>query len=97
MDKKLTLHSMVCHNPKVVGQMVEGEIVLVLIDQNQVKVLNEVGSQIWELMDGRHTIAEIGTALCAEFDVSEQQAQEDTLDFIGELLDKGLVSYQAEK
>lgn len=79
-------------NPTVVGRVVEGEAVLVLPQQGEVKVLNEVGARIWELIDGSRTIREIVDIICDEYAVEEEQAESDTLAFIAELESKSIIS-----
>lgn len=79
-------------NPTVVGRVVEGEAVLVLPERGEVKVLNEVGARIWELVDGSRTVREIVDTICAEYDVEVAQAESDTLAFVAELESKGIIS-----
>lgn len=92
MTNGLTIQSILSKNPKVVGQTVDHEAVLILLEKNQVKVLNEVGSRIWELVNGQRTISDISNIICYEFDVTQQQSQDDALVFLEELLFKGIVS-----
>ena len=75
----------------VTGQVVDGEAVLVLPDKGEVKVLNEVGARIWELSDGKITIAEIAEQLTQDFEVDIQKAQDDALMFLQELEMKGVI------
>ena len=92
MPSDLIQESRLSKNPQVVGQTVDSEVVLVLLEKNQIKVLNEVGTRIWELVDGERTIAEISRILCDEFNVDEQESLEDAIEFLEELLIKGIVS-----
>ena len=71
----VSLDSYAVPNPAVVGRFVEGEAVLVLPQQGQVKVLNEVGARIWALADGARTLRQIAAALCDEYDVNQAQAE----------------------
>lgn len=89
----LSSNSIPAPNPNVVGRMVDGEAVLVLPDQGQVKVLNPVGARIWSLADGSRSIAQIAQVICDEYDVDPQQAQADALEFFTRLEDKGVVSF----
>ena len=75
----------------VTGQVVDGEAVLVLPDKGEVKVLNEVGARIWELSDGKITIAEIAEQITQDFEVDIKKAQEDALMFLQELERKGVI------
>ena len=52
------------------------------IDASQINVLNQVGSLIYELSDGQHSVADIASQLAARFDVSYAQAESDTLEFL---------------
>lgn len=53
--------------------------------------LNDVASYIWDRLDGSHSIEEIALALTAEYEVEEDQARQDVLEFVSNLLDLGLV------
>ena len=75
----------------VVAHVVDGEAVLVQPDRRMVSVLNPVAARIWELADGRRTLAEIAALICEEFMVEPAQAQADVLEFAGLLQSKGLV------
>jgi hypothetical protein len=56
-----------------------------LSDSSEVNVLNFVGSRIFELSDGTHTIAEIAQLIASEYDVSAEEAQEDVTTFIQQM------------
>jgi len=69
------------------------ELILVPIrtkvtDMNEMFTLNEVGSFIWEQIDGAHTEADIIKAVVDEFDVDEAKAGEDVTGFIVRLEEK---------
>ena len=88
----ISLDSYAVPNPAVVGRIVEGEAVLVLPEQGQVKVLNEVGARIWVLADGARTLRQIAAALSDEYDVNQAQAKADVLDFVAQLAELGIAS-----
>ena len=88
----VSLDSYPVPNPAVVGSIVEGEAVLVLPEQGQVRVLNEVGARIWALADGTRTVQDIVTAICTEYDVEPSQAEADALAFLPGLEAKGVIS-----
>ena len=79
-------------NPNVRGRTIDNEAVLVLPDQGLVQVLNQVGASIWALVDGKRTVRDIAAALCAEYEVDQDQAEADTLAFVAELEAKGILS-----
>jgi len=88
----VSLDSYPVPNPAVVGRIIEGEAVLVLPEQGQVKVLNEVGARIWALADGTRTLRQIVATLCDEYEVDQAQAEADVCAFAAELEEKGIIS-----
>jgi hypothetical protein len=70
---------------------VDGEAVLVDPDRNVVRMLNTVGSRIWELADGTRTVDEIAEALTEEFEVEVSEARQSVVEFVDELADKELL------
>jgi len=89
--ERLTADSRLIAREGVVSRQVEQETVLVLPEQGQVKVLNPVGGLIWSLLDGRRSAAAIAESVCRQFTVEPAQAQADTLAFLEDLLERGLV------
>jgi DNA/RNA-binding domain of Phe-tRNA-synthetase-like protein len=73
--------------------MFEGEVVIVDPEKNMVRMLNHVGSRVWELADGTHTTKDILTILTKEFEVEEKEAEDSIEGFIEELADKGLLTW----
>lgn len=85
-------HTRPTPHPSVVGRIIDDEAVLVLPEQGEVKVLNEVGARIWQLIDGSRTVEEIADVIYSEYEVDEEQARSDVLAFIVELESKGIVA-----
>lgn len=69
----------------------EGGLV-VLPGRAEVKVLNEVGSKIFSLLDGKHSHDEIVTAVAEEFEVSDDQARADLAAFLADLASNGMLA-----
>ena len=73
------------------SRVVDGEAVIVIPQKGVVTVLNETGSGIWQLLDGRNSVEDIINIISSEFSVSRQEAEKDTLEFIEELVGKDMV------
>lgn len=67
------------------------ETIFLSPDGAQVHAVNELGTFIWSLLDGKSSLAQVRDRICAEYDVPPQQCEEDLLAFVGELADKHLV------
>jgi hypothetical protein len=87
-------------DPNIVNRKIAGEVVLVPIRHNVgdlacIYNLNEVGSRIWELIDGGVTIRQIRDRLVEEYEVTPEQAEADLIEFLGQLEQAGVVSQAA--
>ncbi len=89
-DKYPVLHA------QVASQVMDGQAVVVLADTGRVNILNEVGTRIWELMDGKRTVRELAEVLASEFEVTREAALEDTRAFVQELVARNAVELRAE-
>jgi hypothetical protein len=55
---------------QVAATVVDGQAVIVMADSGQVTVLNDVGTRIWQLSDGKHSVDEIVQTIVAEYEVT---------------------------
>lgn len=77
----------------VVARTLDGEAVLLDLASEEYYSLNEVGSRIWELADGEHSVDDMVAAIVAEYEAERAQVEEDVLDLLDELGREGLVSW----
>jgi hypothetical protein len=81
------------HHPQIAARVFSGEAVIITPTENTVRMLNTVGSRVWELADGTRTVDEIAGVLTQEFDVDLPQAQASASQFVDELAAKGLLAF----
>jgi hypothetical protein len=79
---------------QVATRVVEGSAVIVLADAGTVQVLDEVGTRVWELMDGSRTVEQIAQEIENEYDVSLEQAAQDVAELAQKLLDAQAIVLQ---
>jgi coenzyme PQQ synthesis protein D (PqqD) len=82
-------------SPDVVSRSIAGEQILVPVRNGAAQIdylftANEVGSMVFGLLDGRRDGLEIARLLTTEFEVSEEQARHDVIEFLAELYEAGL-------
>ena len=70
----MQLTDVVAHTPGIVSRMVDGEAVLVDPKKGMVRVLNPTGARIWEMIDGRRTVAELAAGIAAEYGIEASRA-----------------------
>ena len=72
-------------HPQVASRTVDGSAIVVLADSGEVKILNAVGTRVWELVDGERTVQQIIDLIIDEFEVPNDQAQQDVVEFLQQL------------
>ena len=78
-------------HPRSAARVYDGEAVVISPDQNRVRMLNSVGTRIWELADGTRTPVQIANALTEEYEVPLADAQAEVDAFLAELTEKGVI------
>lgn len=79
-------------NPRTTSRAFDDEAVVIDPTTNVARMLNGVGTRIWELADGHHTIADIATILEVEYAVSALEALLNVTSFVEELVRRELVT-----
>ena len=88
----MTLASRVSVSPEVLLQEIGGESVLLDIASENYFGLNQVGTRIWQLLDGGSDLRSAYDAVLAEYDVPAEQLEHDVIALVGQLADAGLVT-----
>ena len=92
MEKKIPMRS-----PSTASQIIDEEAVVIVPSEQMVNVLNSVGCRIWDLADGRRSIAEIAEILTREFNVSYETALKDAIEFTRDLAEKKMMDFAATR
>jgi hypothetical protein len=79
-----------------VTRRIAGETVIVPVrddvaDLDSIYTLNETGTFVWDLLDGRRTVDQLIDAVVAEFEVAREVAAADVARLIASLRDEGLL------
>ena len=80
----------------LVTRSIAGETIIVPIknkvgDLDAIYTLNEVGSTIWELIDGKKSVSQIVEEIYTTYNVTPEEAEKDTLEFLNTLKESGLL------
>ena len=81
------------HHPRTAARVFSGEAVIISPAEHMIRMLNPVGSRIWELADGTRTVDAIAAILAAEYEVDPAHARQSTQDFVADLVAKSLLSW----
>jgi len=80
----------------IVTRDIAGETIIVPVrnnvgDLNSIYTLNEIGTMIWQLIDGQTSVSQIVEAICIAYEVTPEEATKDTFDFLVPLEEAGLI------
>jgi hypothetical protein len=78
--------------PSVASRIMDGEAVLVHPGRGKVKVLNEIGAEIWKRLDGESPIRKIVDDLLLLYSVERIVLEQDVFRFIEGLKERDLIS-----
>ncbi len=79
----------------IASRVVDGlAIVITARDSTLHTFENDVATEIWQLADGRRSVAQIVDRIAAEFDVERARAEADVVEFVRLLDQRGLVALQ---
>jgi hypothetical protein len=76
----------------VIGEVLDGEAVLLHVKTGQYYTLNRSGTRIWQLIERHRSIEQVTSALCSEYDVDASTAQADIVELVSRLESKGLLT-----
>lgn len=81
---------------KVVSRVVADEAIVVPVREDfaqsgSVYTFNESGTTIWSMIEGGSSADEVAAYLESEYDISAEQAAEDTEQFLAALAEEGLI------
>ena len=83
--------SMVARTAEPVAVEVDGELVMLDIESGNYMGLSPVGTRIWELLEEPRSLATLTEALGAEYDVPSDVCRRETVAFLQQLAENGLV------
>jgi len=91
-----TLEKCFSKEDSCVTREIAGETIIVPIkgrvgDLDSIYTLNEVGTLIWQLIDGQRNIGQIVQSVRQTYDVESEEVTRDTFDFLGSLEEAGLI------
>jgi len=89
--KEITPETVLHRKGDLLFNTIDGEVVMLSIENSEYYGMDKVGSRIWELLEKPIRFTELIATLMEEYEVSEEQCREDTLAFLGKLTEKKLV------
>lgn len=94
MSAPLTSDSIVVAADDQASADMEGQVAIVNLRTGACYTLNPVGGEIWRLIDQPRSVGAVCRAIGEQYGLSPQQAEQDVLALLQELVREGLVLVQ---
>ena len=91
MPLEINTESRLSIPPQVMSRLVGDETVLLDMSTGIYFGLDGVGQRIWESVADGKTVGQIAATIANEYDVDPARAETDVIEFVGELLERGLL------
>lgn len=95
MNKTISINDIVSQIEGNIVSDMDGEKVMLSIQNGKYYNLGEIGGEIWECMKEPISIHELMHSLVAQYDVDERKCRDQTFEFIASLLEEGLVKLES--
>ena len=83
-------------NPDLMWRSLDDGTVIINPEQGDVRVLNDVGARVWELVDGQRSVSQIAREITQEYEVSLDDANKDLQEYLKVMITKGLLQWHGQ-
>ena len=90
-QQTIGLDSTISPSEDLVSSDLDGEIVMMSIENGEYYGLDEIGSRIWTLLEEPKKVSELCDILLEEFEVEREQCEEEVLAFLNEMASDDLI------
>ncbi len=88
---QITPQSIIRRNKNLLFNEIDGEVVMLSIENSEYYGMDKIGSRIWELIESPVSVNELIDKLLEEYDVTRDQCTHDTTGFLEQLAEKKLI------
>ena len=92
--KEITPDTMLQRKPGMLFNEIDGEVVMLSIENSEYYGMDKVGSRIWQLLENPMRFNELVNRLMDEYDVTEEKCRQETLDFVKKMTEKKLLNME---
>ena len=90
--KEITTETVIKQIEEIVASDIDGETVMMSVENGKYYGLDDIGSRIWELIERPIRISDLIDRLLERFDVDRETCEKDVVKFLNELNDDRIVA-----
>jgi hypothetical protein len=87
----VNIKSVISRNPEIIHSAMDGEVVMMSVDQGLFFGIDTIGAHIWNLLENPIKVGDLIEKLVASYDVEPSVCENDTLLFLNDMLDKKVI------
>ena len=87
----MDMNTVITRNNEILASDMDGETVMMHIENGKYYNLGKTGGAIWSLLDEPIKIETLIEQLMDKFSVTREQCEQDTIPFLQKLIDNGLI------
>lgn len=76
---------------RLISRVIDGEAIIVDFKTGDQYSLNPIGTLVWEMADGAHSLKDIVASILERYDISEAQARADLSKLVSDMENENLV------
>jgi len=81
-------------NQELLQSEIDGETIMMSIDNGKYYGLNTVASRIWEIIKTEPLFSELINTLISEYEIDEEKCKIETISFLEKLLENNLIKIE---
>lgn len=90
-ERPVTLFSTVVQSREPLSAEVDGETVLMSVEQGRYFGLDAIGGDVWHRLESPVRVSDLCAALAADYDGAPDVIERDVLDLLGRMAARGLI------
>ena len=83
--KEITAETVISQIEEIVASDIDGETVMMSVENGKYYGLDDIGSRIWELIERPVKVSDLVNTLLERFDVDRETCEKDVLEFLNGL------------
>jgi hypothetical protein len=88
----INLESFPKRGAQVIAQKAANDVLLLNMEDGNYYSLNEIGSKVWELCDGNHSVSQVVAVLAGEYDAPKEVLEKDVTELLEDFSRGKLIS-----
>ena len=93
--KELTTDSLISQTEELVASEIDGETVMMSIENGKYYGLDNIGSFIWEQIESPVSVSDLMDMILLDYDIDRETCERDVMAFLKKLYDDDIILVQA--